>query len=290
MDDCPGSSPVMTRASAWLVDQLATLLGSDERDAVQGDMAELQLTVGRALRDVLGLIVRRQAGWWRCWQPWVALLALTIPLGPLFGVVSRQLAVSTAIYTWLYGDWWSWAFLTNAAARLDLTRTVGTFALAYIALTSWAWACGFALGSLSRRTVGVHATVFGVMFVGGAFAMSPAGRVNPANAAVFALPVFRVVLPTLLPALLVGIPLLRGMSKGMQPVAVPALRTIIFAVAISVLTIREAVTLEGGTHVLRTSWTRALVPWVAAWPGAYLAAVLALRRKYAGNRMTGRDF
>ena len=55
-------------------------LEPDERDAVQGDLAELGVTGMRALRDLLGLIVRRQALAWTDRRPWLPLGVLVVPL------------------------------------------------------------------------------------------------------------------------------------------------------------------------------------------------------------------
>jgi hypothetical protein len=51
----------MTRTCWWLVDIASRMLEPDERDAVRGDLAESGVTGGYALRDLLGLLARRQA-------------------------------------------------------------------------------------------------------------------------------------------------------------------------------------------------------------------------------------
>src|ERR1700694_3902233 len=71
----------MTRTCWLLVDIFSQTLEPDERDAIRGDLAESSETSGRALRDVLGLVVRRQAALWTHWRPWLVLVALIVPLG-----------------------------------------------------------------------------------------------------------------------------------------------------------------------------------------------------------------
>ena len=44
-----------------LVNIVARILHPDERDAVCGDLVESGATGGQALRDVFGLVIRRQA-------------------------------------------------------------------------------------------------------------------------------------------------------------------------------------------------------------------------------------
>lgn len=112
----------MTRICWWLVNIVSRLLEPDERDAVRGDFAESSETGGRALRDVLGLVVRRQVTLWKDWRPWLALAGLVGPLGMLLSLVSRRSADGSAIHIWMYVNNWTWAYVTNAGARHDLAH------------------------------------------------------------------------------------------------------------------------------------------------------------------------
>src|SRR5207248_7607880 len=103
----------MTRLCWWLVETVSRVLEPDERNAVRGDFAESGETGERALCDVLGLIVRRQAALWREWRPWFTLVCLIIPLGMSLSIVSRITAGQGAVYTWLYANNWDWALLGN---------------------------------------------------------------------------------------------------------------------------------------------------------------------------------
>ena len=62
---------VMMRFGWWFLSFLARALEPPERDAVLGDLAESGEGVGPAMRDLLGLIVRRQVGLWLSWRPWL---------------------------------------------------------------------------------------------------------------------------------------------------------------------------------------------------------------------------
>ncbi len=66
------------------------MLEPDEREAVRGDFAESGETSGQALRNVLGLVLRRQAALWKDWRPWLALVGLVAPLGVLLSLVARR--------------------------------------------------------------------------------------------------------------------------------------------------------------------------------------------------------
>lgn len=74
----------MTHLCWWLVNQLSRTLAREEREAVRGDIAELDLSASEALSDILGLVARRQTALWNNWHPWLALLGIAAPLGVLF--------------------------------------------------------------------------------------------------------------------------------------------------------------------------------------------------------------
>jgi hypothetical protein len=59
--------------------------------AVLGDFAESRETGSQALRDLFGLVVRRRAGLWLDWRPWVILVAFVVPLGTLLGISAGSL-------------------------------------------------------------------------------------------------------------------------------------------------------------------------------------------------------
>src|SRR6266849_1899138 len=56
--------PMMTRVCWRLVDISSRILDPSEREAVRGDLVESGETSSQALREVLGLVVRRQAALW----------------------------------------------------------------------------------------------------------------------------------------------------------------------------------------------------------------------------------
>ena len=92
----------MIRISRWLVDTTARVLEPDERDAVLGDFAESGEAGGRALRGLLGLVIRRQAVLWKNWQPWLVLVSLLVPLAWLLSIAAKLTAGLSAVYVWSY--------------------------------------------------------------------------------------------------------------------------------------------------------------------------------------------
>ena len=93
----------MTRIGWWFVDRVSRMLEPGERDAVLGDFAESGLTAAPALRDLLGLIIRRQAALWKDWRPWLALLLVVAPFGILLSLICRSLAEGSATTFYRFG-------------------------------------------------------------------------------------------------------------------------------------------------------------------------------------------
>lgn len=302
MGDEVNRGPAVRRIGWWAADKLSRLLEADERDAVRGDLTESGATGGRALRDVLGLVMRRQAALWIDWRPWLALVGVVAPLGMLLSHVSRWWADRSAIYAFLYVNNWTWAFLDSPGARRDLADVSTGVFLGYLTLIGWSWTSGFVLGSLSRRTLWVTATLFCLVVIGGTLGTTTTARANPFNAAVFSLPFYRVVFPRLLLTVLVLLPALWGMHRSLRRASLPLLPTIVGAVAIAILTAWAANGLEnsvifgrnvmppdpGLDGVLGTAddpRPLRLLPLVMAWPVVFMVAS-ASRRRWRGNTVS----
>jgi hypothetical protein len=276
----------MTRCGAWLVHQISRFLDGDERDVVRGDLAECRVADARAIWEVLGLVIRRQAALWADWRPWVALTALVAPLGMVLSIASRQWANAAAIYAWLYVNNWTWGYLESPGARLDLLETSANLVFQCLVLICWAWTIGCALGSLSRRTLWFNGFVFAGVLFGGTLDSTTAGLRNPANAAVFSLTFYRVVLPAFVRVALVFVPAVFGMQKGHRAARLPLFQALLWAGAVATLTAFAAGRLETsvvwgwlsterpvpGLLHLRGTWQLGLVPLAMAWPAAYLLA------------------
>jgi len=108
----------MNRIGWWLVDRLSRLLESNERDAILGDFAESAERYGRALLDLLGLVVRRQVALWNDWQPWLALLGVVTPMGMLLSLACRWWGEGSATTFYLYVNGWTWGYLDSPGPTL----------------------------------------------------------------------------------------------------------------------------------------------------------------------------
>jgi hypothetical protein len=204
--------------SGWLVGKFSLALEADERETVLGDFTESGTSASRALRELSGLVLRRQAITWQRWHPWLALVALAVPLGFLLSLVSRFWANRSAIYLWLYFDnWyfdnWTWGYLDSPGARSDLLAFGADLWLSYLTLSAGPWTAGFVLGSLSRSTASLNATLFAVILFVGTAGTATMAAANGNNAAVFSDAFYRMMYPILVRGVLVVWPALRGVRE-----------------------------------------------------------------------------
>jgi hypothetical protein len=98
----------MSRIQSAVVDTLLRMLDPIERDVVDGDLRELRVPETRAIREVLGLVVRRQIAAWFDWRPWIMVTLVVLPLGMVLSLASRNWAYASAISAWFYVDNWTW--------------------------------------------------------------------------------------------------------------------------------------------------------------------------------------
>jgi hypothetical protein len=286
----------MTRICWWLVDLVSRMLASDEREAVRGDFMESGESGGRALRDVLGLVVRRQAALWKDWRPWLAVVGLVIPLGMLLSIVSRDTAGVNATYIWLYANNWDWALLKDVGFWYVFAGSVTLVFVTCLTLVCWSWTAGFVLGSISRRIVPVCGVLFCLMLVGGLLGVPrylaywlPYDP-SPDTHKPVALALYRLMLPLIVQAVLVAVPSLWGMRQAAEAGRFsPLLRSVLWTAAIGTLTmllIQE----PGFIFFLKAYWLPRiwqgwhirLIQPIVYWPVAYMV-VNAIWRRWHGR-------
>jgi hypothetical protein len=216
-----------------LVAVIAQLLGREEREAVQGDLMESGESGWQALLAVLGLVIRRQAGAWRNWRPWLAAFGLAVPGS--FLLMGFSLSVSRA-YQQSIGP------SITQATGLSVRPGLSLLLCNVILLIGWAWTGGFVLGSVSRRTVWVSA----------ALSFAPC---------VFCLERFRVESLSRLCLLLFVPPALWGARRGLRIARIKLISAVALAVGLTALTIP--------TWTSRGAW---IPNWALSWPAWYLVA------------------
>ena len=287
----------MKRTCWWLVDILSRTLEPGEREVVLGDFAECGETGGQAIRDVAGLIVRRQAALWKDWRPWVVLLGLIMPLGMMLSIVSRFTAGRTSTYTWLYLNNWDWALLRYKEFWYELVSSIAFVLVQWLTLVCWSWTAGFALGAVSRRMMNPYGVLFSLMLMFGGLVAAPLyvaywvqsiGRppLPDERDPISALQFYRVMFPLIVQVALVLVPSLWGMRQGAHVGVFPRrLRIALWTAAISTL-ILLLVQEPGFVFFLRASWLPRIwqsrqvrvLQFVVYWPAGYLLANAVWRR------------
>lgn len=274
----------------WLADLVARTLGPDEREVVHGDLAESGETGGRALLDVLGLALRRQSAFWVHWRPWLVLVGLVLPLGVLLCWISRQDADGSAIYLWLYANYWEPTFLTNPSLRHDFVLQAAAIMAGYFTLFCWSWSSGFLLGSVSRRRLPFLSILFALFVLFGAYLGEPPRHFGRAlfhrardfsnHSAVFDPVFFRLIFPVILQFVLVLSPSVWGMIQAERARKFPPrFRKPLWVATIATL---PAIAIQTGlVSVPYVKWNipRSIAQVVACWPAAYFIVAGAHRRR-----------
>ena len=293
---------MINRVCWGLVDISSRMLDPEEREVVRGDLAESGQTGSRALRDVLGLLVRRQAAPWTDWRPWLALVGLVVPLGMLLSIVSKGTADGSAVYMWMYANNLDWDIVRNAGFWYEFAHSIPIVLLSYLMLACGSWTCGFVIGSVSRRIGRLNSVLlclillFGVLFGAPRYfeyywqylhRAFPLPGLPEQNDPVFALAFYRGMLPLIVQAFLVVIPSVSGMRHGVKAATLRrslrvALWTVAFA-AIASMVIQDRFWLFPSQHlqvaIQRASQTY-LLQFVAYWPVGYLFTSAIGRRLF----------
>jgi hypothetical protein len=148
----------MNRLAFWLAAKLAGALEPHERDALRGDHAELGSSGAQALRDVLGLVIRRQLEPWKDWRPWLAASCGVSPflVYAYLNLHFARLFAPNSPARFLYGDGPSYSGLLFVGSIL-LLGGLGS------------WACGFVVSSFSQRARVVN---LGLLLIAWLFALT----------------------------------------------------------------------------------------------------------------------
>ena len=140
-------------------DALSKLLDPAEREAVFGDFAELALTDRRAVKSLVGLVLRRQLRLWTEWNPWFACLLSSFRSAHFW---REYLRANIGIWPSL------WMNLHHGASYrtgLSTGALLADLCFQGAALVTWSWTSGFALGTLSRRTIWVSGALFFGLYI-----------------------------------------------------------------------------------------------------------------------------
>ena len=138
----------MTNIAWKLIEAMALRLTPQEREIVLGDLIETRKTAWRGLLEISGLVVRRQLQLWKDWRPWLAAPVLTLPCS--FLLMGFSFAISSELQIHFAFGLQRNLFSAQPAEAVSLLCQV-------LVLMICAWAAGFTVASLSRRTFAASA-------------------------------------------------------------------------------------------------------------------------------------
>ncbi len=149
----------MSRAAWWIAGRVARLLCAQDRNMAMGDLTELGVSGGRALREVSGLVARRQMETWKDWRPWLALLGLAGMAGVGLSrlVFGFSVALSLQIRTY-----WHYGVMMNDSTPGEVIRSLICLVLV---IGVWSWTSGLVLGLLSGRALWLTGPLFYLIVV-----------------------------------------------------------------------------------------------------------------------------
>lgn len=280
---------------------LSSTLERAEGQAVIGDLAESSESGGRALFNVFGLVIRRQAAVWKDSHSWVVLFMLVIPFSFVLGTVAGRVATLSTIYTWMYANSLDWGLLKNFGFWYVLGDVAIQLSLSCLIVACWSWSAGFLLGCIRKPLQptmrGALLLLLAVFQIVNAperwfhfwIALSgapPMPAVDP-NAPVTASAFSHVIFPFIFLALFVALPAIWGMQHAVS--APRKLRSgLVLSASVSIMTMLLRVLPGLGillfASVRQWAWqhrdTMRLIPlfeYFAYWPVLYLLA-LGLKR------------
>jgi hypothetical protein len=221
---------------AWkLIGLVSKVLDRDERDAVLGDLMEGGESGWRGLRDVFGLVFRRQAALWTSPRPWLAGFVVALPCSYLLMHVSISV---TCTYERLVNHRTYACWHTGHEGFPLLLCHI-------LLLIAWSWSGGYIVGSVSRRTLWMSAAL---SVVPAAFCVCMWGSVFPSRLCLFLF---------LLPAIV-------GVQRGLRNARLSFWVALLLAATITVLMISAWSNQALWIH----NWALVLPAWylaAAAW-------------------------
>jgi hypothetical protein len=133
------------RNIAWkLIEAVAVQLSPTEREMVLGDLIETRETGWRGMREISGLVARRQLQLWHDWRPWLAGPGLALSCS--FMLMGFSFAISSELRSHFIPGGQLGFFSVESGDFLSLYCQI-------LVLLICAWAAGFTVESVSRRTL-----------------------------------------------------------------------------------------------------------------------------------------
>jgi hypothetical protein len=224
------------------------------------------------------LILRRQAGLWTVWRPWLALLGVSGLAGVVLSRIAFRLNVELGQQLSVYHK-----YGVHFETGLTVQRDAMFLLCLAVSLLAWSWTCGFVLGWLSGRALWLTWSVFYLVVLDATWARFVlSGNIILRDPRPLQL-LLAATLPHNIAALLFLLPALYGTFLGVRRRALPARHAYLLASAIAILTIlatwmsgwyERAHEVWSGGAWPGASWPMLALPFVlVSWPAAYLLAL-----------------
>lgn len=289
----------MISRSCWVLALwLCSTLEPAERETVAGDLAESGESGGRALVNVFGLVIRRQAAVWKASHLWVVLFILVLPFSFMLCTVAQSVAGESAVYTWMYANNWDWGLLKNFGFWYVLGDAAMQLSLSCLMVVCWSWSAGFLLGRIrkpiqptSQGALLLLLFVFQIvnaperwfnfwMVLSGV----PPGPAIDLNAPVTSSAFYHVIFPFIFLGILGALPAIWGMRQPALSASRKLRPVLIFCASVSVMTMLLRVLpgfglllfISGRQWLWQHRDTMRLIPlftYFAYWPVLYMLAL-----------------
>jgi hypothetical protein len=123
-----------------------------EREVVCGDLCEVGENGWLALREVLGLVIRRRVLNYDFARSCLTIGTLTVLTTLLLTLLAVRIVDGSAIYLWMWINNSDSVILQTAGFWNPVLEVAPGLIFSYIALACCSWTCGLLLGWSSRRT------------------------------------------------------------------------------------------------------------------------------------------
>ena len=288
---------VTSRIDWPLVSWLSSPLQEAEREAVLGDLAESGASGGKAVANVLGLVVRRYAGVLTDWRLWVAFAFVILPVSFSLSVIAQNTAGQSAVYTWMYVNNWDWSLTKTWGFWYVLRNSAMELTIAGTLLACWSWSAGFLLGRLPGAILRIGRIVlllliavfqladlrqYFIQFLWHLYGVPQPPSLPDPNAPVTAIAFYRVLFPWIVLTSLVVLPAISGVRQGHLTLMLDRKLRLVLVTAAAVSLLIMMVQVPGfgllvGASGRQWLWHNRnelrMLPAFACWPAFYSIAI-----------------
>jgi hypothetical protein len=303
MDSKSANNSMSSQKSWRVVLWLSGFLGHAEREAVLGDLSESGESGGKAVANVLGLVVRRQTVVLLDLRLWLAVAFVVLPISYMLSAITQATAGQGAVYSWMYLNNWDWTITRNPGFWHVLREMAMNFGVACLILACWSWSAGFLIGRFPNSVSQAGRNTFVVLIAASFLVDAPARFINfwmflrglplrpllpDYNAPVTANVFYHLFFPWIVLAILVILPAFSGIRQGNRSSLLERKMRVALVTATSIsvlimLTHVPGIGLLLGERVMEWLWRNRnamqVLPLLCCWPMFYLAVAFVRYRR-----------